>query len=224
MHSPASREIRVHAFPGMGADERMYPAPWSQLPGFRAHNWYGCSEARTIPELAELVCARAGIAEGDILVGSSLGGMVACEITRLRRIPLLILVGSAMHPREVRRPLLALTPLIHVTPMPVVRFVAAAVPGTIATMIADSDPVFIRRMVPALANWTGCDVSSTRTLRIHGRWDPLIRPPADADLLLNGRHAIALSHPEECVRFVAARIAENSPSLGHSGDAAPVSG
>ena len=29
----------IHALPGMGADHRMYPEPWSSLPEFAAHDW-----------------------------------------------------------------------------------------------------------------------------------------------------------------------------------------
>jgi len=29
----------IHLLPGMGADHRMYPAPWAALPNCRIHDW-----------------------------------------------------------------------------------------------------------------------------------------------------------------------------------------
>jgi hypothetical protein len=91
----------IHALPGMGADRRMYPAPWSTLPGFTAHDWVRHSGEKSLPEIARSMCDAAGIHDGDKLVGSSLGGMVACEITKIRNIPVLYLVGSATRKEEV---------------------------------------------------------------------------------------------------------------------------
>src|ERR1700746_3828458 len=91
----------IHALPGMGADRRMYPKPWPTLPGFAAHDWPRHVGERSLAEVARSVCEAAKIQDGDILVGSSLGGMVACEITKIRQIPVLYLVGSAMRKEEV---------------------------------------------------------------------------------------------------------------------------
>jgi len=32
--TPLTGNIMIHALPGMGADHRMYPAPWTRIPEF----------------------------------------------------------------------------------------------------------------------------------------------------------------------------------------------
>ena len=44
------------------------------------------------------MCESCQIKDGDYLIGASLGGMVACEITKFRKIPRLYLIGSAVCP------------------------------------------------------------------------------------------------------------------------------
>src|ERR1043165_7604388 len=100
----------------MGADRRMYPAPWGAIPGFRAHDWVRYSGERSLAEVARSMCDACGICDGDALVGSSLGGMVACEITKLRRISKLFLIGSAVKKEEISLLLAALRPLAAVAP------------------------------------------------------------------------------------------------------------
>src|SRR6478736_3924394 len=70
----------IHALPGMGADHRMYPEPWETLPGFKAHDWVMSPEITSVRQLAEVMIEACAIADGDVLVGSSLGGIVAGEM------------------------------------------------------------------------------------------------------------------------------------------------
>jgi pimeloyl-ACP methyl ester carboxylesterase len=200
----------LHALPGMGADRRMFPAPWASLDGFRAHDWSGHAQARSIPELAESVCRQAGINDGDSLIGASLGGMVALEIARLRRIPAVFLVGSAVHPAEIRRLPAEFHSLIEIAPMGLACRVAAAFPGELMQMFADAEPGFIRAMCRAIFRWRGATQGTTQIHRIHGRGDLLISPRTRVDLLVDGRHALALSHATECVNFVRHSLARQS--------------
>lgn len=191
----------------MGADGRMFPSPWASLPGFTAHDWSAHAHTRSIPELAVSVCGRAAIRDGDFLVGASLGGMVAMEITRLRHIPAVFLIGSAVHPAEIRSLPADLHPLIEAVPLGLAQRGAAFFPGELMQMFAASDPNFIRGMCRAIFHWRGAPTNTTRIYRIHGHGDRLIAPHTRVDLLLAGRHALALSHASECVRFVGATLA-----------------
>jgi len=192
----------IHALPGMGADHRMYPEPWETLPGFKAHDWVMSPEITNVRQLAEAMIEACAIADGDVLVGSSLGGIVAGEITKLRKIPQLFLVGSATKPDEVN-PLLAKLPsLIGILPMEWLRITAGKVPGEFAAMFTQADPVFIRHMCQAIFQWEGLGQTETQVFRIHGRKDRVITAPQDADLLLGGGHLIAMTHAGECVSFV----------------------
>ncbi len=82
--------------PGMGADHRMYAAPaWQALPEARFIDWPEHHGEATIAAIASRVIAEAGIREGDTVIGSSLGGIVGCEIANQLHLRSLVLIGSA---------------------------------------------------------------------------------------------------------------------------------
>lgn len=199
----------IHALPGTGADHRMYPEPWSTLPDFKAHDWVHSAELRSVRELAEATVAAQGIADGDVLIGSSLGGMVACEITRLRKIPQLFLIGSAVRKEEMNTLWAVLHPLVQVVPMDWLRFSAGKLPGELAAMFAAADPAFVRAMCLAIFEWEGLGVTATQVFRVHGRRDWVIPPPPQVDLLLDGGHLIAMTHATECMAFVAGKLGKS---------------
>ncbi|MFZ5494267.1 MAG: hypothetical protein ACOZE5_02885 [Verrucomicrobiota bacterium] len=90
----------IHALPGRGADRRMFPAPWTDLPEFTAHDWTEARGVHTLPELAASVATKGQIQVGDTLIGSSLGGMVACEMAKLHKIPLRFFLSEARFGRK----------------------------------------------------------------------------------------------------------------------------
>jgi hypothetical protein len=101
---------------------------------------------RSLADMACSVCEAARIQDGDILVGSSLGGMVACEITKVRRIPVLYLLGSAVRKEEISSLLAAAHPLARVAPLDWLRLWAGKLPNDLAQMFAEAETSFVRAM------------------------------------------------------------------------------
>lgn len=186
----------------------MYPAPWPDLLGFRAHNWVRHGGERSITEIAQRMADACAIRDGDCLIGCSLGGMVACEITKLRRIPQLFLVGSAVKKEEVNCFLSALHPLANYAPVEWLRISSGAIPAEFCQMFAGVDASFVRAMCAAVFEWEGGVCAGTRVHRIHGQDDLVIPPPARVDLLLRGGHLISMSHSAECAAYVGAHYVE----------------
>jgi pimeloyl-ACP methyl ester carboxylesterase len=196
----------IHALPGMGADHRMYPDAWSVLPDFAAHDWIRHADEKTLPDVAQSMCLACNIRDGDTLIGSSLGGMVACEIAKIRDIHTLFLVGSAVCKDEVNRLLAALHPLARATPIEWLQFSAGKVPVELVQMFSTMEPSFIRAMCEAVFQWEGLGQTRTPVVRIHGKFDLVIPPPAHPDLLVNGGHLISITHARECAEFVRRRM------------------
>ena len=189
----------IHIFPGMGATSSMYGDIWrKEIPGV-FHDWPEWHGETTITELAERIVIEDGIEDGDVLVGSSLGGIVACEIARIRNIDLVVLIGSAANKEEISRILEILHPLADYSPIGFIKACSGKLPSDLAKMFSDSDPGFIRAMSKAIFKWEGVH-PSTRLLRIHGSRDLVIPPPDKADLLISGGHLIAMTHPNECIQ------------------------
>lgn len=195
----------IHALPGMGADRRMFPPTWSGLPDLVAHDWLRHSGETSLAEVARSSSEAWGIRDGDTLVGCSLGGMVACEIARIREIRALYLVGSATRKEEVSGLLAALHPLVRIAPIDWIVASAGKIPAELTQMFSRSDPAFLRAMAAAVFQWEGMGAVPTRIFRIHGKRDRVIPPPKEADLFLDGGHLISMTHATECVEFVRVR-------------------
>ncbi|MFO1475170.1 MAG: hypothetical protein U1F98_00790 [Verrucomicrobiota bacterium] len=196
----------IHALPGMGADRRMFPRPWESLPSFAAHNWPPYRGERDLPALARQVVEHFGIQDQDTVIGASLGGMVACEIARIRNLRALFLVGSATHRQEINRFFSLLHPLAAVTPWKTLRRAARHLPHDFTLMFADSDTDFVRAMCHAVFQWKGLHSSSTPCYRLHGRKDRIIPCPPAPDLALEGGHLISMTHAAECAAFIANQL------------------
>jgi hypothetical protein len=152
------------------------------------------------------MCDSCSIRDGDVLVGTSLGGMVACEITKVRKIPVLYLVASAVTKHEVNSLIASMRPLIRVTPIEWIKFSAGTVPLERAQMFLSVEASFIRSMCAAVFEWEGLGVTTTRVFRIHGKRDYMIPPPKKVDLLLDGGHLLTMTHADECAGFIRANL------------------
>jgi pimeloyl-ACP methyl ester carboxylesterase len=184
----------------------MYPGPWRTLPEVRLLDWPDYQGERSLEAVSARLIAMHEIADGAVVVGSSLGGMVACEIARQRQLQRLILIGSAMSKEEVNGLLRTLVPLIDLAPLAFIQHAAGKIPAELTQMFSQAQAPFIRAMCRAIAEWRGADVGSTPVHRIHGRHDRVILLPARVDLVLDGGHLIAMTHAQECCEFVRMRV------------------
>jgi pimeloyl-ACP methyl ester carboxylesterase len=196
----------TYLLPGMGADGRMYPAAWEALPNVVRVEWPVCRGECTLDEIAKRIVGEYNITDGAIVVGSSLGGMVACEIAKMREPERLVLVGSAIHKEEVNTLLRLMSPLIDLAPITFIQRLAGKVPAELTQMFERSEPAFIRAMCRAIFSWQGLAAAKVKPLRIHGRRDRVIPPPAEVDYLIDGGHLIAMTHAEECVAHLGAAL------------------
>ena len=187
-----------HFLPGMGATSAMYGEVWRQAFEGCYHDWPRWRGEEAIKAMARRMISEGGIVEGDTVIGTSLGGIVACEIANLVELDQVVLIGSARRKGEVSQVLAALHPLIDVTPVSWAQFSSGKVPGALAEMFAESDPDFIREMSKAIFRWDGL-VNEVPVFRIHGARDLVIPKPEDANCILDGGHLIAMTHAAECV-------------------------
>lgn len=192
----------IFVLPGMGADSAMFTGSWRQLPDTVFVDWPTYAGEQTLAEIAARIVTAYGITNGSIVVGTSLGGMVACEIAKLRRLHRLVLIGSAVHPNEINSLLAALRPLAKLAPVDWLQWSATSMPGELARMFGRSNPDFIRAAIHAVFQWKGLDPSLPPPARIHGRSDRVIYSPDTVDLLLDGGHLIAMTHAPECCDFI----------------------
>ena len=181
----------------------MYPGPWQELPGAKFIEWPDYAGESSVEEVAARIVSLHGIPDGSTVVGSSLGGMVGCEIARLRPLRELVLVGSALHREEIDPFIARIHPSIDYLPLRLAQGIAGALPSELLQMFSDASAPFMRAMCHAIFKWRGAAGLNTPVRRIHGRRDHIISRPAGADLFVSGRHVISMSNAAECVAFIA---------------------
>jgi pimeloyl-ACP methyl ester carboxylesterase len=190
----------------MGADHAMYGAPsWQSLFDTRFLDWPEYHGETTIAAIADRVIEQAEIPDRATLIGTSLGGIVACEIARKRQLKALILIGSATQRQEVSGFLAALHPLARLAPIEFIQAAVGKIPNEVTGMFARSQAPFIRAACNAIFEWEGLDESRIKPVRIHGKSDHVIPLPEKVDLILDGGHLIAMSNADECVAFLKQR-------------------
>ena len=189
--------MTIFLLPGMGATAEMYPDPWRKLPNVHPLEWPQDFQGTTLTNLANHLIKKHEISSSDVVIGSSLGGMVAAEISNLIGLRHCILIGSAIHPTEIPSLYRRIYPLIDFIPLKLSQKIANRTPLLTARMFAQSSPDFICLTTHAIFKWRGLQ-SSENLFRIHGSRDLMIPHPEHTHLTLTGGHLIATTHAEEC--------------------------
>ena len=193
----------IYFLPGMGANSNMYTQfpEWQNLQGCRFLNWPGYEGEKSIKDLALKIIKTHGISRCDFICGSSLGGMVALEISAILNCQKAVLIGSACSRDEVNQLLLWLAPLAKITPLSLMQKLTGKSNSSLLEMFSETDSRFIKSMCSAIQNWQG-RTGFKQLYRIHGTDDMIIKCPDDAFKIKGGGHLIAMTHPEECTNIL----------------------
>ncbi len=192
--------MTTFVLPGMGATSEMYPPPWNELENAVFVDWPAYRGESSMEEVATRVIEAEGISAGDVVIGSSLGGMVALEIAQQLDLLHVVLLGSAVSAAEVNVFLRLAAPLAPLTPLGLSQVLGGVSSGHIGKMFQKADPAFVVAMSLAVAKWQGVTLRRDRLTRIHGTKDRTIPSPKDVDVMIQGAgHLLAYTHPRECM-------------------------
>ena len=192
--------MKVHVYPGMGATSEMYKGPWENC-DFTFHSWEPILDCKSIEAYAINLISKHEIKEGDVLIGTSLGGIIACEIANQINISKLCLIGSAIQPQEIKMFLKVIHPIVDYSPLSFIQSLVGKVPNELSRMMSESEGAFIRTMCRAIFQWGGLR-SDVPLYRIHGKSDFVISCPQENVTQIDGGHLIAMTHANECVTFI----------------------
>ncbi len=190
--------------PGMGATAAMYNALRHKL-DFEINyiNWPRYGGEKSYAEIAQRVIKEYKIENGDIVGGSSLGGMIALEIGQIIQLKGIILIGSAISPSEVQGLIAMISPLTVITPISIIQMLAGKHKGLVSKMFADADTDFIRAVCSYLRSWPGYRGPMGNVYRLHGKQDHIIPcPTSGATVIDNAGHLIAMTHVNETAAFL----------------------
>lgn len=192
-----------YILPGMGATSEMYSSLKREL-SFRAHflDWPKYRSERSFRAVAERIIAENPINKNDVVGGSSLGGMIALEVSMILNTKAVVLVGSALRNDEINRLLAIISPLASITPLSFIQAIAGKNEKAVSQMFSASDPDFIRSMCKYLSLWSGYIGPVEKVFRIHGQKDHIITcPQSGCDVIENAGHLLAITHANACSKF-----------------------
>lgn len=170
--------MSLHFLPGLGATSALfsgYPFP------FPVHRLDYPSPPRPcygFDEYAAFLIHWHGILPGDSLVGVSLGGMLACEISKQVPIAKLTLISSCTQRQHLHPLLSRLSFLGPYVPWGRLQRVARPFPGLsparrlAVEMFREADTDFVRWACSCAADWSGL-ATHADLVSIHGDRDPV---------------------------------------------------
>ncbi len=201
---------------GLGADSRLFDPQRGELPELISPEWLVPRDHESLSSyaarMAEVIRARVPTGAEMVLGGVSFGGMLAAEMSAILRPRTLVLIGSALSPREIA------------PGMKVAATLGRFVPHAMGARSKKLGRVFIRQLGPmrrkdrefletmidavpfsflrwaggAIFGWRGASPACA-TVRIHGDKDRIIPlPAAGVDVVLkNAGHVPNVSHADE---------------------------
>ena len=190
----------------------MYGPQMAILPGVIVLEHQKPIEGETLAEYAHRFSRLVDISRPFVLIGSSLGGMLAIEMARTIRPEKVILISSVKHRGELPGWMRSMKYLrLHklLTGQMFVRFSNSnlkrlitkrdpEVARLLIEMHQSADPDFVSWAINAVVNWDGKETSATKVIHLHGTRD-LLFPHThvrDAILVKGGSHVMGLTHAQ----------------------------
>jgi pimeloyl-ACP methyl ester carboxylesterase len=198
--NPASRLVLI---PGMGADHRLFDG--IELPGHEVirTNWIPHRDGEHLSTYAGRFAEHYGVGAADILIGVSMGGIVAGAMAQ--RVPpqRLILISSCSDIRQLSPLIAALIPMGPISPFELARLLPRGLMPAqrkLALEMFDAqDMAFIRWACNAVMEWTGAP-RLPGTVTIHGTADrvfPIRRQPQVDVTIQGGGHLMVMDQAAE---------------------------
>ena len=94
-----SNGLNVYLLPGMGADERLYEPIDIQYGTLHYMRWEYRKECKSLEDYAAFLCSNI-TTKNNVLIGSSMGGMVAVEMYKIQSFLGLVLLSAPSSVRE----------------------------------------------------------------------------------------------------------------------------
>lgn len=202
----------IYLIPGQGSDYRLFKNLQIDS-SFEIRNIsYGIPEENmTLPEFARELSLQVDTTRPYILIGVSLGGMIATEMGEFMNPEKIILISSAKCRNELpnRYNFQRRIPIYKIVSgemakkgakimQPIVEPDRNREKETFKSMLNDKDPVFLKRTIKMIMEWDRIDYRSD-IIQIHGDNDSTIpiRNVKYDYLLENGSHMIVLTRSTE---------------------------
>ncbi|MDX1936198.1 MAG: alpha/beta hydrolase [Flavihumibacter sp.] len=219
----AQQTTTVYFISGLGADKRVFK--YIQLPeGYNAVylDWLKPGHKEALTAYAQRMAAGINTTQPFVLLGLSMGGMIATEIAKLYPPQQLILLSSIPHHTQLPF-YFKWAGKLHLQKIVPLSFVKAAAKTKrlftneknedkqlIRQLIAETDNYFLRWAMSAIVNWKG-GIPSAGYVHIHGDRDEILphRFVQPTHTVKRGSHLMVLTRPRAINEILSTVLAVN---------------
>ena len=216
--------MKVYFIPGLGADYRIFNhvrLPEGFEPVFM--HWKQPLPGESLEDYSQRMGAEIDVEEPFVLIGLSMGGMIATEISKQVKPKKLILLSSVGTRKELPQYFNYVHKynLHHLIPAKV--FTSASIIKRLFTaesredkallreIIRDTDPSFVRWAMDAILNWKN-EEEPERCYHIHGDRDEILplKYTHATHVVHKGTHMMVLNRADELNRLLAGILEESA--------------
>lgn len=209
--------MTVHLLPGLGATPALFAGYNFPFPVRRLEYAKPPHPDCSFADYAQFLIRERDIQPGDGAIGVSLGGMMACEISKHVPLSKLTLVSSGTDRRHLHAVVHMLSFLGPRLPWALFKYLAVPVPGLSRSqhqaieMFREADTSFVRWACSHAADWEGLDYHPD-WCSIHGSLDPIfpIHLQTVHHIIPGGGHLMILDRRDEILPLL--RIRHGDPS------------
>jgi esterase/lipase len=217
IHVDSQQKIHAYLIPGHGSDERVYKN--LILPErYEIHHikYTVPDKDDTMQSYAKKLAEQIDTTTEFIIIGFSLGGMLATELTELLNPQKTIIISSAKCRQELpgRYRMLKYFPMHHAFPPDVIKQGAKAAQPivepdrkkekeTFQAMLNDKDKIFMKRAINLIVSWDR-ETYNSKIVHIHGNNDHTL-PDKNVNydyLIDDGSHMMVLTRGEEISKIL----------------------
>jgi pimeloyl-ACP methyl ester carboxylesterase len=214
-------QTNVYLIPGQGADQRLFNNFQLDSSFFVHHIQYFTPKKGTdMVTFAKQLATQIDTTKPFILIGTSLGGMLAIEMNEFLNPEKTIIISSAKCRKELPRRyrFMKAVPIYKIVPPRVVRGGAKMLQPIVEpdrrrekqvfkSMLRDKDPLFMKRSVAMIINWERTTTNES-IYHIHGANDHTLPVDniEDATVIANGSHMMTLTEGAELSQIINAII------------------
>jgi len=204
---------KIYLIPGLGADARMYRPQLKVLSNTIVLEHQKPLKGETLSAYARRLSARIDTNEPFVLIGTSLGGMIAIEMSQYIHPEKLILISSVKHRGELPiwmrtmkylklHRLLSGERFIRFSNANVKRLITkrdTSVAKLITDMHNSADPEFVAWAIDQVINWDGGKDYRPDVIHIHGTRDRLFPHSniKNAVYIDGGSHVMGLTQAQD---------------------------
>ena len=220
----------VYFISGLGADERVFSKLHLSHCKVIHLSWFDPEHGETIESYAQKMSKKI-VEEDAILIGLSMGGMIAVEIAKIKKLKKVILISSCKTHKEF--PLsIRLAAALHLPKLFRRRFlkVGGAIfykligaeseddKTLVRNLLKDASPNFVLWAVRTLPFWKN-EIVPPNVIHIHGTNDHVLpfKYVKANEVIEGGGHLMVYNRAEECEKIIALHVGAKdfSPSLHH---------